>query len=264
MDFRQTGTVGRSWLGNEITFSKIGTGIKKILFSGGFSAADSTSPKALCTWAEEAEKCYGSGENFGEFRAAVLFAKVTVYVIPNVNPDGIFFRTKPDKFNPFYERSESIKRNHPGKEWRANARGTDLSKNFAGDWMRAKMTERENGIFTSAPCGYGGEYPESELETSSLCSFIRRIAPDFICIFSDENRGIYTDKCINISDSVQQKAIFISKLKDLSIIEREYAASAATLPVWAKKELDTGAFSVGLGKTDDIANRDIITLCAAL
>lgn len=264
MNYNENGAFGRSWLGNEITYSKIGNGIKKILFIGGFSATDNVSSKALREWATEAAECYKACSNFGDFRAAALFAKVTVYVIPNINPDSIFFQGKPDRFNPFYERAESIKRNHPNKEWTANARGTDLSKNFNGNWMKAKMLERENGIFTPAPSGYGGEYPESELETSSLCGFIRKTAPDFICIFSNEECGIYLDKCINNKDSVHQKAILISKLENLPLIEREINDSAATLPVWAKKELEAASFSVGINRKSSTEIRDIITLCAAL
>ena len=264
MNITENGIVGRSWLGNEITYSKIGNGIKKIMLIGGFSATDNVSSKALSEWTKEAEECYKTGSNFGNFRVAALFAKITVYVIPKINPDGIFFQEKPDRFNPFYDRAESIKRNYPDKEWTANARGTDLSKNFNGNWMKAKMFERENGIFMPAPSGYGGEYPESELETSSLCGFIRRTGPDFICIFSNEECGIYSDKYINNKDSIHQKAILISKLKNLPLIERELKDSAATLPVWAKKELDTASFSVGTGDRSGTEIRDIITLCAAL
>ena len=264
MNKTQGGTVGRSWLGNEIVFFKTGTGIKKIVFIGGFSAADTVSGKELSEWAKEAEECLFSGENFGEFKASVLFAKVTVYVVPNVNPDGAYFRQTSDIFNPFHDRAERIRKNNPNTEWTANARGTDLSKNFSGYWMKAKMFERERGIFTPAPSGYGGEYPESELETSSLCGFIRRISPDFICVFSDESRGIYTDKCLDIKDNIQQKAILISKLKGFPLYERMLRDSAATLPVWVKNELGISAFSVGLGKDEDTKNKDVITLCAAL
>lgn len=260
----ENGIIGRSWLGKEIEYAKIGTGIKKVLLIGGFSAIDDHSVRVLSNWTETARKSYEKGENFGEFRAASLFAKTTVFVIKNINPDGGVFAAGPDIFNPFYGRAQSIRKNYPHRPWTANARGTELSKNFAGKWMEAKMNERSENTFTPAPSGYGGEFPESELETSSLCGFIRKTVPDFICIFSDEKKGIYLDQCIDTYINIQQKAMLISKLKNFPIIERSSKESAATLPTWVKKELDIPSFTVGLADTERDPCIDTVTLCMAL
>ena len=260
----EKGIIGRSWLGEEIGYVKIGTGIKKVLLIGGFSAVDGISSAVLSDWTEKACESYEKNKNFGEFRAASLFAKTTVFIINNINPDGKKFANGPDVFNPFYGRAQSIRKNYPDRHWTANARGTELSKNFAGKWMEAKMAERSENTFTPAPSGYGGEYPESELATSSLCGFIRKTEPDFICIFTDEKKGIYIDKCIDTSANIQQKAMLISKLKNFPLKERTSKESAATLPVWVKKELDIPSFTVGLAEAECDLCIDTVTLCAAL
>ncbi len=259
------GIIGKTWSGRDIGYVKIGTGLKKVLLIGGFSAADDISPKILSDWADKAELCYEKHEIFGDFRAASLFANITVYVVARLNPDGAAIRTKPDMFDPFYLRTENIKKNYPDREWTANARGIDLSKNFSCNWIEAKMKERRENTFTPAPSGYGGEFPESEMETASLCGFIRKTKPDFICVFSNGEDGIYIGSGANVSANVKQKAAIISKLKGLRFKEQSESDLAATLPLWAKAELDIPAFSVGIQKADDFARyTNIITLSCAI
>jgi len=58
-------------------------------------------------------------------------------------------------------------------QWQANARGVDLNHNYNAGFDILKELEAEAGITEPCPTRYGGEYPESEPEVSSLASFIR-------------------------------------------------------------------------------------------
>ncbi len=75
--------------------------------------------------------------------------------------------------------------------WQANARGVDLNHNFDAGFELCKQAEQSAGILGPGPGKYGGERPESEPETRSICRFIRTQPVRQLYAFHSQGEEIY-------------------------------------------------------------------------
>jgi len=100
-----------------------------------------------------------------------------LYIIPAVNPDGLYRVTKGAKLEEFDFSSANIA---PG---RFNGRGVDLNRNFGGGW--------EPTAYWGNRSVDPGEKPFSEPETRALRDFVLEKRPEFIVSYHSAANGIY-------------------------------------------------------------------------
>ena len=241
-------TVGKSWFSRDISVSAIGHGGKNVLIVGGFGGRDVFISSFLADFSHELdEKLYSKGR-ISDFNISALCGKSRIHIISMLNPDGIILNNLgilPD--NPFYGRvSGMMKGSGDFHKWDANIRGVSLYGNFNKNWIKLKLSERSKGIFMNSPSGYFGEYPESELESSSLCSFSRIVKPDLVfelrnldgnCIIPIETET-NTHK-INAISKVISEYTNIKTVKDISFENGTFAS-------WAGGEFDCSSFVMGV------------------
>lgn len=101
----------------------------------------------------------------------------TVYLIPNLNPDGLYRVTGGTELEEFDFSGAHLP---PG---RFNGKGVDLNRNFGGGWEpTAYWGNREVDP---------GEGPFSEPETRALRDFVLQHDPQFIISYHSAANGIY-------------------------------------------------------------------------
>ncbi len=174
-------SIGKTWLGRDITCLRLGLGRKKVLLVGGIRAGDGAITELL---KKTVDIFSGQGRNQGipGLNIPKLFSSVRLYVIPELNPDGRHMRLSGvGDGNPLAAR---CRRMNGGSDdfsaWQSNARGVDLMHNFDGGWLDA----RKLGNAAPGISGYAGEYPESERESLSLRLFSASVRPDIVCVLS--------------------------------------------------------------------------------
>jgi serine/threonine-protein kinase len=137
----QLTTIGRSVLGTPIEIVRFGSGSNSVLFVGGLHAGSAPSTVSLAQRAI----------TYFTYNLDLIPATVTLYVIPNANPDSPYA---------------------PGElSGRLNANKVDLNRNWDCRW-----TENARWRGNIVP-GSGGPAPFSEPETQALKDFILQTHP---------------------------------------------------------------------------------------
>lgn len=126
--------LGKSVKGSPITAAVYGTGKKRVLVFGGIHGNESDTSilaKAL----------------MGSLLQERVPEELTIIIVPDVNPDGLFANT------------------------RVNARGVDINRNFPSPSWRSEYTD---------PYQFPGMQPASEPETRAVMELLEKSPPDYI------------------------------------------------------------------------------------
>lgn len=129
--FLQTGSIGRSVLGDDIPFIKIGNGPKEVFYTASIHANEWITSVLLMKFIENYCFAISSNSTIFGFDARSLFNSVSIYVVPMVNPDGVNLVTGAFLVDSnAYLRSKRISDSFPNipfpSGWKANINGVDL------------------------------------------------------------------------------------------------------------------------------------------
>ena len=129
--FLEIGIIGYSILGKEILYIRIGKGESQILYHGSIHANEWITSVLLMKFLENFCKAYISNSNIYGYSAQNLFNKVSLYIVPMVNPDGVDLVTgNIDKNSSTYQNYVYLSKFYPSIEfpngWKANFNGESL------------------------------------------------------------------------------------------------------------------------------------------
>lgn len=173
--FAACGHIGKSLLGREIPFLRVGTGDKSLVYFAGDSACDLISEQLLLQFADDLCAFIQKDRPFWGICPCYLLQTRSLYILPRINPDGralSLFGADPGC--PLYERQ--LRRNGMKEDfsaWKGNARGVIPGLNFNLDFVK-----RRNAHSLHADEGDSmGEFPESEHESAALAGALRTLTP---------------------------------------------------------------------------------------
>lgn len=162
----KTSCIGTSHDGRDILMIKAGNGSKNVILSAGVHGRETINTIVLMKMLE-----YYCQEN-------LLYLKAySFYTVPLLNPDGYMIAQR--GFNVI--RDEELRlaakaRNIPYREWKYNARGVDINRNFSSCFWRPK---------------YAGDYPGSENETRVFMQLIDSIPSEGYIDYHSRGQEIY-------------------------------------------------------------------------
>ncbi|WP_281885986.1 M14 family metallocarboxypeptidase [Paenibacillus sp. YYML68] len=187
--FIETGTIGRSVMGRDIPFLRIGHGQREIHYNGSFHANEWITSQLLMHFiAAYAEAFYNGGRLAGH-AAARLMEETSLWVVPMVNPDGVELSIHGANGHP--ARDRLIAWNGGSDDfsgWKANIRGVDLNDQFPAHWD----TERERReVDGPGPRDYTGERPLSEPEAVAMEQLTRSRDFRLVMAFHTQGKEIY-------------------------------------------------------------------------
>ncbi len=129
--FIEVGTIGKSVLGKDIPYVKIGRGQNKVFYSASYHANEWITSVVLMKFL--ADYCYTYKNNLTLFNypARQIYETTTTYIVPMVNPDGVDLVTgEITKNSEVYNFARQIASYYPQvpftSGWKANIRGVDL------------------------------------------------------------------------------------------------------------------------------------------
>lgn len=247
----ETGKIGKSILGRDIDYYRMGNGKKHILAVGAHRGAEYITTSALYDFIDSLAQKATRGDTAYGINLAFLLQRFTFWVVPCVNPDGTELSLSGAVKNPLLERQ--VKMNGGSLDfngWQANARGVDLGHNYAFGFREYKRAEKEKGIL-AGKIGFSGEYPESEPETRALADFTRTLLPSAsVSLHSSGGVVFYSPKSPAIAKIAEGVARSLGYKSQTSNERAEYGGFAD----YSGNVLKIPSLSVGLCPEKDQSN----------
>jgi len=183
-------TIGASVMGKPLHAVRVGSGPRRVFANAAFHANEwITAPLAL-RFVEDAARALREGTPFLGRDAAELFGRVTLWVAPMVNPDGVELVLRgAGEHHP--RRGELLAWNGGSEDfsdWKANVRGVDLNDQFPAYWE----DERDRrAVAGPGPRDYTGEAPLTEPEAQAIARFTEASDFDLVVALHTQGREIY-------------------------------------------------------------------------
>ncbi|MGI6150524.1 MAG: M14 family metallopeptidase [Christensenellales bacterium] len=195
--FLQVGVAGRSVLGKNLYYLRLGEGPNEVFYNAAHHALEWITTPVLMKFIEDFAHAFSRGQTLGSnFSPVEIYRQSSLYFIPMVNPDGVDLvldGLSPD--NPYYDRL--IAWNGGSSDfstvWQANIRGVDLNHNYNAAWEESKRAEAELGITGPGPTRYSGPAPESEPETRAVADFTRNRNFRLVMAYHSQGEVIFWD-----------------------------------------------------------------------
>ena len=194
--FLRTEVLADTSQGRRLHTLVIGNGPRNVIFSAAWHANEWITTPVLLKFVEEfAEALKNGGEILG-VNAGDLAAKVTVYAVPMVNPDGVDLVTGALGQNtPAYEDAAAIAAGFPAipfpAGWKANLKGVDLNLQFPAGWLRAREIKFLQGFNRPAPRDYVGRAPLTQPEAKAMAGYTAYIDPELVLALHTQGKEIY-------------------------------------------------------------------------
>ncbi|MBQ7953389.1 MAG: peptidoglycan-binding protein [Clostridia bacterium] len=189
--FIETGNIGKSIMGKDLFYIKIGTGPVEVMYNATHHGNEWITTPLLLKFAEQYADAFANNGEIAGKSAKELYDTKTLYIIPCVNPDGMDVVNGGLPTGEFYNRVLEISGNYPQipfpDGWKANVAGVDLNLNYPANWKKAKEIKYELGFTTPAPRDFVGEEPLSEPESLAMYNFT--VANQFALTLSYHTQG---------------------------------------------------------------------------
>jgi g-D-glutamyl-meso-diaminopimelate peptidase len=192
--FLTIGNAGKSVLGRNLYYVKLGTGPNQVFYNGSHHALEWITTPLLMKFIENFAKAYTEGRSIRGYNIGDIWSRSSIYIMPMVNPDGIdLVLNGLKRDNPYY--NDLIKWNKGStdfsRNWEANNRGVDLNHNYNAGWELSKQAEASYGVFGPGPTRYSGPSPESEPETKAVVNFTRSHNFRLVLAYHSQGEVIY-------------------------------------------------------------------------
>ncbi|MCL1791428.1 MAG: M14 family metallocarboxypeptidase [Peptococcaceae bacterium] len=182
----QVKTIGNSCLGNPIYAFALGTGSKKVFYSGAMHANESITAKLLMLFAERVLQWpAGAGKKI-PFRD-----RATLWIVPMVNPDGVELVCHGlESVTPEWQEAvvEINDFDFCFDTWKANIHGIDLNDQFPACWEE-EVARRDAD--RPGPANFPGTRPLSEPEAIALAEFTLAQEFDLAIAWHSQGEEIY-------------------------------------------------------------------------
>lgn len=164
--FIQSGYIGKSVLGKNIPFIRLGNGPKEVFYNASFHANEWITSSLVMKFVEDFCRAYVNNSSIFGYSADYIFNTTSIYIVPMVNPDGVDLVTGSiNTGSSIYANCKRIADNFPDvpfpSGWKANINGVDLNLQFPAGWENAKKIKYEQGFDKPAPrdfVGYRSSY----------------------------------------------------------------------------------------------------------
>ncbi len=194
--FCRTELLTRTVFQRPISTLVIGTGPRKVIFSGSHHANEWITTPLLLKFAEEFAQAIQSGGQIYDRDANELAREVTIYMVPMVDPDGVDLVTgaiQPGSIQ--FAWAETLAANYPNipfpDGWKANLLGVDLNLQYPAGWEQAREIKFSQGFTQPGPRDFVGRSPLNQAESRALAEYTRFIDPALVLAFHSQGKEIY-------------------------------------------------------------------------
>ncbi|MFR5682712.1 MAG: M14 family metallocarboxypeptidase [Clostridia bacterium] len=246
------GDIGESILGEKIKFLKIGKGDKKIFINASHHANEWMTSLIIMIFVEKYLNLIKNNQNYKGFNIEELFNKVSFYVVPMVNPDGVDFCVGERKISELEKYKELLDPYVNSLDsWKANIRGVDLNLNYPAGWEQAKINKAKIGVIKPNYRDYVGPNYLSEKETIAMYKFSMIHKFDLSISLHSQGQEIYWNyQNIEVPRAKEIGKKF-AKASGYLLTEPVFNSSFAGYKDWFIKEFQKPAYTIEIGKGEE-------------
>jgi len=250
--FFEIKTIGKSTLGEDIVYIKLGKGNKKLFINSSHHANEWMTSLITMIFIEKYLELYNKKQNYKGYNIQELWEKVTVFIVPMVNPDGVNLCLKNNKiinnnlYKEIWEKYESELEN-----WKANIRGVDLNLNYPTGWEEAVKNKRKKGIYKPGPRDYPGPNAISEIETKNIINFTKLFNFDMTISFHSQGQEIYWSYLNYKVEKAYEIGKKLEKVSGYLLTKPDYYSSFAGYKDWFIENFRKPGYTIEIGKGED-------------
>ncbi|MGN0526525.1 MAG: M14 family zinc carboxypeptidase [Acutalibacteraceae bacterium] len=194
-------SAGSSERGRDMLMFKMGNGKKNALVIGAVHAREHITTKYLLRVAEDYCIAYRDSGSYAGYDLKKLFSEYTLYIMPCANPDGLEIMF----FNEIYDSTVKVKKL---TDYKANAKGVDINRNFPLAWNKI-----DNGVTAPNECYFKGYEPGDAKETQNLISLCDIMNFEFMLSFHVKGDCIFWADTESTENNASYKA-FAKKISN--------------------------------------------------
>lgn len=249
--FIETGVAGKSVLGKNLYYIKLGNGPNQVFYNGSQHGLEWITSVLLMKYIENFSKAYADRVGIGGYNVRDIWNRSTIYIIPMVNPDGVnLVLDGLQRDNPYY--SNLIRWNNGSTDfssnWQANIRGVDLNHNYDASWNISKQEEAMYGVTGPGPTRYSGPYPESEPESKAIANFTRNHNFRLVIAYHTQGEVIYWTYLNIVPTDAQRIAQLFSQVSGYTLSQTVGIASYAGYKDWFIGTYRRPGFTIEVGR----------------
>jgi g-D-glutamyl-meso-diaminopimelate peptidase len=249
--FLETGIVGKSVMGKNLYYIRLGRGAKQVSYNASHHANEWITTPLLMKFVENFSKAFSVGGFLGGYNVPDIWRQTSIYIVPMVNPDGVdLVNYWPNYTNPAYV--QAAKLNTTGRPlpsvWKANIRGVDINLNYPALWEREHELEIEQGITGPAPRDYGGPAPLSEPESAAMVDFTTRRNFRLVIAYHTQGEVIYYGFQNLEPPETRTIAELFARVSGYAISNNPEEASYAGYKDWFVQDFRRPGFTIEVGR----------------
>lgn len=247
----EAGTIGRSVMGKDILYLRLGTGATQVCYNASFHANESITTPILLKFAEQMMQAYADGTDVQGVVPRLLFETCSLYLVPMVNPDGVDLVNGALTEGASYQYARRIAAQYPDIHfpdgWKANIEGVDLNLQFPAGWEQAKEIKFAQGYNRPAPRDYVGLAPLTAPESRAMYVFTREHDFQLIIAYHTQGEVIYWKYLNYEPENSYRIARYFSQVSGYAVEETPRASGYAGYKDWFIEAYDRPGYTVEAG-----------------
>ena len=244
---------GESVLGRRLRLLVIGSGGTEVFYNASHHANEWITTPVLLKFAEQYAAAYAGGGSIFGYSAKELFGRVTLYIAPMVNPDGVDLVTGAiTQGDSGFDGAKRIAESFPNiafpSGWKANIAGTDLNLNYPAEWERAKEIKFAQGFTRPAPRDFVGTSALSARESLAVYNLTR--SHNFALTLSYHAQGeiIYWKFLDYLPPRSLEIGRRMSEASGYALEETPYSSGFAGYKDWFIQQYDRPGYTIEVGR----------------
>lgn len=254
--FMRSERLATTAFGRPISTLVVGNGPRKVIYSAAFHANEWITTLILLTFARQFGEAIVSGGEIAGQNARELKDKVTIYMVPLVNPDGVDLVTgaiSPE--SPEYALATALSENYPGipfpSGWKANLLGVDLNLQFPAGWMQAREIKFMQGFTRPGPRDYVGRAPLDQVESRAMEGYTQVIDPALVLAFHSQGEEIYWQFDDIFVPGARELGERLAQVSGYTLADTPFASSFAGYKDWFIKTYRRPGYTIEVGRGEN-------------
>ena len=243
--------IGRSVMGKPLYTLRFGEGDTQVIYNAAHHANEWITTPLLLQFLENLCAAYVAGDGLAGYSAAELYERVTLTLVPMVNPDGVDLVVGELTGGSFYETARRYAAAYPQipfpAGWKANIQGVDLNLQYPAEWAQAREVKFAQGYTRPGPRDYVGTAALSAPESRAMYELTQAVSPALTLSYHTQGEVIYWKFLDYLPPRSEEIGRRFSQVSGYALEETPYASGFAGYKDWFIQDFNRPGYTIEAG-----------------